>query len=353
MSLPVTAPEHVAELLNQWYLQIEQNDLEKSGNTKKEIEGLLNGMEEDQTVLLYYSLLDYRYQCHLKDNEESNEGLDALISYYFYFYKGMHAYRIRDYDEAMDNYRQAEKRLEYVTDEIEKGEFYYKVASVYYQIFREELSLEFARKALAIFEKDPYYTKRTAHCRIAIALNLISLKAFSPAEDHLKMAWETATDEDDKELQYIICHNLGLLFKGKGDFEGAIEWLLESTKYFPADERTFYLLAESSCLLGQYDRAEKWIKEGMDYSQRVDHKSHWHRFRILKVRYGGYHPNLFEKVLSEAITFFYQEKIWKYVVENAPYLIDYLEKKGRTTDVNKYKDLVLKAEEKLTEDVKL
>jgi tetratricopeptide (TPR) repeat protein len=357
MSLPATAPEHVADLLNQWYVQIELGDLEESGDIKKEIEGLLDGMEEDQTVLLYYSLLDYRYQCRLKEKEHTNkesstDGMDALLTYYFYFYKGMHAYKIRAYEEAVSYYQQAEKRLEFVADDIEKGQFYYNVASVYYQICRAELSMQSAYKALAIFKNDPHYTKRVAHCKIIIALNLADRKEFSNAVELLHESMETAIQENDRELQSIVCHNLGLVYKEKGEPETSIHWLLESTKFVQASVHTLYLLAEASCLANQFDNADRWIEKGMTYCNEIGRKDYWYRFRILKVRYGSFYSNLLEKVLSEAVTYFYQEKIWQYVAENAPYLIEHYEKTNQFDEANEYKKLVSLANRKLTEEIK-
>ncbi|MFE7319239.1 hypothetical protein ACFU7T_40065, partial [Streptomyces sp. NPDC057555] len=60
MSSPI-AYEKVANMLNQWYSSIKQHNISAADAKKEEIQPLLDSMDENQDVLLYYNLLDARY----------------------------------------------------------------------------------------------------------------------------------------------------------------------------------------------------------------------------------------------------------------------------------------------------
>jgi len=351
MSSPEVASNHVTELLNQWYLQIEQDHLEEGKHTKEKIEKLLKGMAEDRNILQYYSLLDQRQQARIKEKaaETKDNQADKQMSYYFYLYKGLNAYKINAYNEALESYRQAEEYLAYISDQLEQADFYYKVAALYYQLYKTELSIEKARKALEIYREDPKSAKKTAGCYIILALNSITIQKFSYAEDCLALAWYTAVYENDWQLQYMICHNLGLLYKEKGDLQTSIKWLLESMKYSEPVHQTYYLLAESACNLKQLNNARNWIESGLNICKSNGHIEYLHRFLILKVKYGEYQPDIVEKVLRAAIDFFIEEETWLHVKDHVHYLIELYKKMGKVEEAKKYEEWASVAEEKLSD----
>ncbi|MCY8098598.1 aspartate phosphatase, partial [Bacillus atrophaeus] len=56
------ASECVANILNDWYIAIKQQDVETAEKYFEEIKPLFDDMEEDQEVLMYYSLLEERHK---------------------------------------------------------------------------------------------------------------------------------------------------------------------------------------------------------------------------------------------------------------------------------------------------
>ncbi|MFP3326084.1 tetratricopeptide repeat protein, partial [Planococcus sp. SIMBA_160] len=70
-------------------------------------------------------------------------------------------------------YRRAEKSLEYVDDEIEHAEFYYKMAEIYYYMKQTYISLEYVKRAIYIYNKYDNYIDRVLRCKYVIAGNLI------------------------------------------------------------------------------------------------------------------------------------------------------------------------------------
>ncbi|MGV3487362.1 MAG: hypothetical protein ACO1OC_02085 [Tuberibacillus sp.] len=345
MNTSLKVADEVAKLLNQWYIQIQQNKLEEGNSTKKAVEGLMAGIDSENHLRDYFSLLEHEQQ---KDEECSNtDDSHRLLQFYFHFYKGTLAFNIRAYEEALECYQDAEKYLENVPDELEKAEFYYKMAASCYFLYKNQRSLQLAKKALAIFEKDPKSVKRTAHSYVALALNYIDLKEFTYAEDFLALAWATAVYDNDFELQYMICHNLGLLYRKKEDISTSIKWLLESMKYSEPDAQVYYLLAEAACLLNQKGNAKGWIESGMKISINKGYIDYIHRFRVLKVLYWEAQSWEKERVLKEAIDIFMQEGQWGNVVDRIPYLIDLYLKKGCAKEADEYKTLLSEAKKKL------
>lgn len=57
--------EYVASKLNDWYNAIRKNQIAASESLKAEILNDFQDMEENQDVLLYYSLLEFRHKLML------------------------------------------------------------------------------------------------------------------------------------------------------------------------------------------------------------------------------------------------------------------------------------------------
>lgn len=86
-------------------------------------------MEENQDVLLYYQLLEYRFKDLVEDTASLDHSLfvdenairtDDMLSYYFYFFKGMYEMRRGNQDSAFHHLKLAEDKLDLVHDDIEK-----------------------------------------------------------------------------------------------------------------------------------------------------------------------------------------------------------------------------------------
>ncbi|MFC9414094.1 tetratricopeptide repeat protein, partial [Bacillus velezensis] len=107
-------------------------------------------MEENQDVLLYFSLLEFRHKLMLaymypnaiKDIEknygelkeyEGHGNLTGMLEYYYYFFMGMFYFRQKELTFSLNYYRQAERYLDSIESgdiEVEKAEFYFKLSEV-------------------------------------------------------------------------------------------------------------------------------------------------------------------------------------------------------------------------------
>ncbi|KUF26842.1 response regulator aspartate phosphatase [Bacillus sp. G1(2015b)] len=87
---------------------IKNNLINEAKEIKREVEQLIMNMEENQDVLLYYQLLDFRHELMLsymnakglKEVNETyeqlrqNEGnLTGMLEYYFFFFMGIYEFR--------------------------------------------------------------------------------------------------------------------------------------------------------------------------------------------------------------------------------------------------------------------
>lgn len=119
--------EVIASKLNEWCSMIRKNQVTDAEFLKSEIQRELDDMEEDQTVLVYYSLLELRHQMMLNDLKPAttvdisrslseievnmkNNQVDEMINYYFWFFKGMYEFKQKNYNQAITCYKIAEKK---------------------------------------------------------------------------------------------------------------------------------------------------------------------------------------------------------------------------------------------------
>jgi tetratricopeptide (TPR) repeat protein len=322
--------EDVSHLLNTWYVHLRNNEYSKAVALKLEIDNKIRDMEEDEDLLVYYSLLEFRHKILLKQFigtdlvlakiEPFSENMSDMLTYYYHFFKGMYAYSMKNYEEAIGHYVQAEKKLDRVDDEIEKAEFHYKVASAYYYLVQNIISVHHVKKALSIFEKHEEYQKRTADSVMLLGLNLIDLKQFLEAEVLFHNGLSIAKEMDDKALQARFNHNLGFLYSEQNLLETAVTYLsnvisTEEHERPVYSLQAMYLLTKALFKLEQATEANKWFSKGMVLAKKFNEEEFSTKFKLLNALY--IQPEEFEEVFQESIAYFENNRMWKAVEEYA------------------------------------
>lgn len=116
--------------INEWYTHIRQFHVADAERVKLEVEREIEDMEEDQDLLLYYSLMEFRHRVMLdyikplegdasqlefsellEDIEGNQYKLTGLLDYYFNFFRGMYEFKQKMFLNAMMFYKRAEKIL--------------------------------------------------------------------------------------------------------------------------------------------------------------------------------------------------------------------------------------------------
>ncbi|PGM88529.1 hypothetical protein CN953_28560, partial [Bacillus thuringiensis] len=221
MNVEIISKEEITKLLNDWYQAIISLRVLQSNKIKEEIADKINNIKEDQTVLVYYALLNARYNLLIRDMDSSKDILDKIeplqestetfLEYYHHLFKAIYATNTANHSEARMQFEKAETFLEYMHDEIEKAEFNYWLAVHYYHVLKPILAVQLATKANEVFSISPGYELKTAACLNTLGMAHIRLNEFESAEEYLLSALGTFQKSNDELLIKRVKHNLGLL----------------------------------------------------------------------------------------------------------------------------------------------
>lgn len=199
----------VGQKINEWYRYIRTFSVPDAEVLKAEIQQELKHMQHDSNLLLYYSLMEFRHQLmldylepleklniedqpslsELSRNIDSNQAdLKGLLDYYVNFFRGMYEFDKREFISAITYYKQAEKKLSFVADHIERAEFYFKIAEAYYYMKQTYFSLINIKNAYEIYVEQETYNVRIIQCHFVFGVNLMDERNFEQAARHFKLA---------------------------------------------------------------------------------------------------------------------------------------------------------------------
>ncbi|MGP4081481.1 response regulator aspartate phosphatase [Pseudalkalibacillus sp. R45] len=363
MDVMVSSNE-MTDLLNSWYVEIRDRNVEKATSLKEEIDEKINNMEENQNLLLYYSLLTFRYQMTRSDDleeldamvsqfdQDKNE-MDDMIDYYYHFFKGIHQYKQKRYEEALSSFHFAEKNLNSIPDPIETAEFHYKLASVYSQHMKILQSIQHTYKALEIFQQNEHYRLRTADCKNLLGTNHILLGNYEQANYHLNKALEYAQHVQCRETESISLQNLGWMYSRMGNPNEAIEYLTKSLEWMEEEKqyhyqiKTMYIMAKQYFNLDEISDALYWVDRCTDICRHNQDSEYLSKLKILKSKH-TMELSDYMNVLKDEISFFLDKKYWGNLEEFSHDLAKYYEKERNIRDAMKYYKLVIHAKNKLS-----
>ncbi|KIZ53745.1 MULTISPECIES: Rap family tetratricopeptide repeat protein [Bacillus] len=242
---------HVGLKINEWYYHIQRFNVPDAEAYKEEIKSMLDHMEENQDLLLYFSLMEFRHKLMLdylnpleNGKERANfkelamkikrdqEKLTGLLEYYFNFFYGMYEFENYEYLNAITFYKRAEKKLSLVSDDIERAEFNYKMAEIYYHMKQTHMSMHHIAQAIQCYREKDTYTVREIQCSFVIGLNYIDMGCPEKAIPHFQHALEKAADTSTKRLKGSALYNLGLSYFHNNNLSMAIKYFNESIHSF-------------------------------------------------------------------------------------------------------------------------
>ncbi|MGC4379237.1 hypothetical protein WD019_20320 [Fictibacillus sp. Mic-4] len=365
MDLDVVGSDQLTSLLNTWNQYIRTSEIERAEQVRKNVQNKLSSIEENQSKFIDYLLLEFRHQLLQKNSEEITSLLpkvesyqtemDGLQTFYFFFLKGIYLYNTRNYEAALENYELAEKKLSFVSDDVERAEFYYKLASLYYQFRQTYLSTDYVKKAIDIFQLTPNFSKRVAHCELLIGLNCVDMKQFEQAEVQFHSALDCANKCKDEELKKFVYHNLGLLYAEQNLSEVALRYLnkLSSDKEYEKYPTILFLLTREYCKLNAIEEAKFWYDQGKRSCEIQGNQEYLYRFKLLNATYLQSNENYFEETFKEGISYFYKEKLWLNVESYAEELASFYKEKERYKEAVDYYELAKEVRQKILEKVAL
>lgn len=224
---------HVGVKINEWYKMIRQFSVPDAEILKAEVEWEIDRMEEDQDLLIYYQLMCFRHQLmldYIKPSfdqsisalvdkiENANHQLSGMLQYYNAFFRGMHEFSKKEYVQAIQYYKIAERQLALVVDEIEQAEFHFKVAEAYYIMKQTHVSMHHIIKALEIYDRYDLYKVRKIQSLFVIAGNYDDFKRYEKSLPHLHKALDLAEEINDQRLIAKTYLNLGNTYDRQQDY---------------------------------------------------------------------------------------------------------------------------------------
>ncbi|PEU15509.1 MULTISPECIES: Rap family tetratricopeptide repeat protein [unclassified Bacillus (in: firmicutes)] len=330
MSVSVEGNEQITQLLNDWYQAMLKQQLVKAKELKILIDNEMKNVEDNQNLLLYYSLLDFRYQALIdwvSINQNSFDKMnsfrtpaDDFLAYYYHFFKGFHSTLTANYTEALEHYEKAKCLLKYIPDPAEHAEFDYRMGYFYYQSYKQVLALDYIKKAKEEFLKHEGYEINVALCDNFIGLCYIDLKHYELAEESFNKALNTFQKHDHEKSILMVRHNLAWLYSNQNLSELAIRHISEVTKNNPNHFKAFFVEAYEYYKLNNHNYADQLIEKGLKLSNDFNNQEFQHRFNILKALNNKVPTLPLEISISKGITYFKQEKLWECVKEYADIL---------------------------------
>ncbi|MGE6631098.1 tetratricopeptide repeat protein [Bacillus sp. NPDC077027] len=237
--------------INQWYELIRRFDSDKAEQLKQEIRSSLDSMEEDQNLLLYFSLMEFRHEVMLdylkplkegklranfselsKEIDEHQTHVTGMLEYYYHFFRGMHEFGRRQYIAAISSYQKAEHKLSFVSDDIERAEYHFKMSEIYYHMKQTHISMHHAKLALDVYVQHELYGLRTIQCEFIVAGNYDDMRRHEKALPHLERALARSKNFDNARFIASSLFNMGNSYYKMGDLDRALDLMKESISLF-------------------------------------------------------------------------------------------------------------------------
>ncbi|QWQ28422.1 tetratricopeptide repeat protein [Bacillus sp. JNUCC-22] len=356
--------EIVTKKLNDWYTAIKNNLDMEAIRLKNEVEELMGRMEKNPDVILYHQLLDFRHEMMIsylqsKNEQELKNAYEALqehqgqikgmLDYYFFFFMGMYDFKRKELVSAISSYRRAEQSLNYVDDEIEHAEFYYKMAEIYYYMKQTYFSLNYVKRAMRIYGKYKNYEDRILRCKYITAGNLIDSLDYNGALEIFKETLEISRKINRQLHVYTSLLNMGIVYNQIGDFQRAYECLIDAYNYFEKEnhaciEKTLFNLAHVQARRGDLKSAGYFYEKGYSVAKERDNSEYKAKFDLLKAIYltdGCYN------LIDNSFCFFSTHKMYGDIEEFGFEVAEVFRKKGDAERSSKYYRQVILAKNEI------
>ncbi|NTU17279.1 response regulator aspartate phosphatase RapA [Bacillus subtilis] len=339
MRMKQTIPSsYVGLKINEWYTHIRQFHVAEAERVKLEVEREIEDMEEDQDLLLYYSLMEFRHRVMLdyikpfgedtsqlefsellEDIEGKQYKLTGLLEYYFNFFRGMYEFKQKMFVSAMMYYKRAEKNLALVSDDIEKAEFAFKMAEIFYNLKQTYVSMSYAVQALETYQMYETYTVRRIQCEFVIAGNYDDMQYPERALPHLELALDLAKKEGNPRLISSALYNLGNCYEKMGELQKAAEYFEKSVSICKSEKfdnlpHSIYSLTQVLYKQKNDAEAQKKYREGLEIARQYSDELFVELFQFLHALYG---KNIDTESVSHTFQFLEEHMLYPYIEELA------------------------------------
>ncbi|PEA01912.1 aspartate phosphatase [Bacillus thuringiensis] len=353
--------EKVTRLLNEWYKVILSKQITKATRMKEEVDEKISVLMveqnrdlQDQNLLLYYSLLDYSYKVLINKSYVTRSDFDAVeklttktideyLRYYYHFYKAVHNTMIANYMEAMEQFEEAERLLEYIPNDIEKAEFNYKLGELYYHLQQPLLTIKHVMKAKDIYKKHEDYVINQIECDTILGLASVTLSQFEQGEELFVKCLDMAKKHNCTRLITLIQYNLGFLYAKQGISATAIRHLMDVYKSEKPYHKTVFLLAREHFKINEIEQAQEFLTQGFELAD----VEYTHHLRILRAQYDESYKQNLETTIADGLDYFESQKLYGFMEEYSGILAKKLYQEGNHEKASQYFNISYDAKELL------
>ncbi|OTX85468.1 aspartate phosphatase [Bacillus thuringiensis serovar londrina] len=353
--------EKVTKLLNEWYKVILSKQITKATRMKEEVDEKISVLMveqnrdlQDQNLLLYYSLLDYSYKVLINKSYVTRSDFDAVeklttktideyLKYYYHFYKAVHNTMIANYMEAMEQFEEAERLLEYIPNDIEKAEFNYKLGELYYHLQQPLLTIKHVMKAKDIYKKYEDYVINQIECDTILGLASVTLSQFEQGEELFVKCLDMSKKHNCTRLITLIQYNLGFLYAKQGISATAIRHLLDVYKSEKPYHKTVFLLAREHFKVNEIEKAQEFLTQGFELAD----VEYTHHLRILRAQYDENYKQNLETTIADGLDYFESQKLYGFMEEYSGILAKKLYQEGNHEKASQYFNISYDAKELL------
>ncbi|PEF61395.1 aspartate phosphatase [Bacillus cereus] len=353
--------EKVTRLLNECYKVILSKQITKATRMKEEVDEKISVLMveqnrdlQDQNLLLYYSLLDYSYKVLINKSYVTRSDFDAVeklttktideyLRYYYHFYKAVHNTMIANYMEAMEQFEEAERLLEYIPNDIEKAEFNYKLGELYYHLQQPLLTIKHVMKAKDIYKKHEDYVINQIECDTILGLASVTLSQFEQGEELFVKCLDMAKKHNCTRLITLIQYNLGFLYAKQGISATAIRHLMDVYKSEKPYHKTVFLLAREHFKVNEIEKAQEFLTQGFELAD----VEYTHHLRILRAQYDENYKQNLETTIADGLDYFESQKLYGFMEEYSGILAKKLYQEGNHEKASQYFNISYDAKELL------
>ncbi|GAF12712.1 response regulator aspartate phosphatase [Bacillus sp. JCM 19046] len=293
--------EEVGAKIVEWYSCIIARSIDEAVLLHEEIKQMLKTMEPSDSILAYYSLVEYRYTM-MRDqatNEQAgeemiervsstiDESVDRMLRYMYYFVSGQHEFMHHRYRSAIRLFRKAERLLEYVNDEAEEAEFQHYMGLALMQINHNAYACSYLEEAILMFKRLGYSE------RLIFSKNILAgIYSISGMHDKAKEILEENI-ELSTHLPYsrhLVVNTMGINSYREKDYLNARIYfeeniLNEEFKSYFVTARSRYSLARVLFMLGEHETAESELIKAVSALDQHKNNEYIIRCKILKKLY--------------------------------------------------------------------
>ncbi|MEC2290960.1 tetratricopeptide repeat protein [Bacillus sp. FSL M8-0315] len=203
--------------------------------------------------------------------------MTGLLNYYCWFFKGMYEFKQKRFVKAIGCYKTAELKVSALEDEVEKAEFYDKLAEIYYYISQRYLSINYATLASDIFNRDETLKEKKIFCDFIIAGNWVESMTYGPALKSLANALEDDTKIKNSHLTAAAHFNLGNCYF-QGSYREASDHMESALSIFEQESSSYipkvlynlmYVRLKQGNHVGAADCYEKGIRSAASLGEHA------------------------------------------------------------------------------------